>query len=91
VWVFCLDLAGVLSEIVNVFLQCFHVLAGVFEGLAFRFCDDLVLITGAGATSKLHRGGDTDVTSLDVLHSCGLFTGSGRFVITYQRAESSDR
>jgi len=81
VWVCWLDLTGVLSEIVDVFPQCFHVLAGVFEGLAFRFRDDLVLVTGAGATSELHREEDTDVTSLDVLRLCRLFTGSGRVVI----------
>jgi hypothetical protein len=67
VFFFGLDLTGVLSEIVDVFTENFHVLAGVFEGLAFRFGRDFVLIAGASATSEFHGEGDADITAFDVL------------------------
>ena len=64
-----LDLAGVLCELVDVFSEDFHVLAGVFEGLPFRLRDHLVLISGTGSTFELHGEGDADVTAFDVLRS----------------------
>ena len=43
---------GVFGEIVDVFPKDFHVFAGVFERLAFRFGHDLVLIAGASTASE---------------------------------------
>ena len=51
-WVSWLDLASVLSEVVDILAEGFHILAGVFERLALHFGRDLVLIAGAGTTSE---------------------------------------
>jgi len=52
VWVSWLDLASVLSEVVDILAEGFHILAGIFERLALHFGRDLVLIAGAGTTSE---------------------------------------
>jgi len=50
-WVCWLDLVSVLSEVVDVRSEDFHVLTGVFERLAFRLRDHLVLILGVVISS----------------------------------------
>ncbi|AHG05670.1 hypothetical protein HALDL1_00345 (plasmid) [Halobacterium sp. DL1] len=76
-----MDLAGILCEIMDIFPKNLHVLASVFEGLAFRFRDYLVLIPGTGSTFELHCEGDADITAFDVLRSCRLFARFSRFII----------
>jgi len=52
VWVGWLDLASVLSEVVDILAEGFHILAGVFERLTLHFGRDLVLIAGASTASE---------------------------------------
>lgn len=54
VWVSWLDLPDVLSEVVDVLVEGFHVLVGLLERFRLHFGCDLILIAGASTASELH-------------------------------------
>ncbi len=51
-WVGWLDLASVLSEVVDILAEGFHILAGVFKRLTLHFGRNLVLVAGASTASE---------------------------------------